>query len=149
MTTTEIKKKKYKIQALGCRTNQYEAQAFRDQLDALGYEQADETEEADVCIVNTCTVTESADSHSRHLVRSFIKESPNAKVMVTGCLAERDPKALTQISGVHAVVSNKDKEKLVNILLPDEEVPEFAIKRFEAHTRAFVKVQDGCNSFCT
>lgn len=149
MTSAESTKKKYKIQALGCRTNQYEAQAFRDQLDFLGYEPAKDGEEADVCIINTCTVTESADSNSRHMVRSFIKESPNARVMVTGCLAERDPQSLTQIKGVHAVVPNSDKEKLVNIMLPDDEVPEFAIKRFDAHTRAFVKVQDGCNSFCT
>lgn len=144
-----MKSKKYKIQALGCRTNQYEAQAFRDQLEALGYEAASEDEEADVCIVNTCTVTESADSSSRHMVRSLIKQSPLAKVMVTGCLAERDPQSLKSIVGVHNVVSNKDKEQLVNILLPDEEVPEFSITRFDAHTRAFVKVQDGCNSYCT
>jgi len=144
-----MERKKYKIQALGCRTNQYEAQAFRDQLEALGYEAAGDAEEADLCIVNTCTVTESADSNSRHLIRSLVKQSPKAKMMVTGCLAERDPESLKAISGVHQVVSNKDKEKLVNIMLPQEEVPEFSIKRFEAHTRAFVKVQDGCNSYCT
>lgn len=144
-----MERKKYKIQALGCRTNQYEAQAFRDQLEAMGYTAADEGEEADVCIVNTCTVTESADSHSRHLIRSLARESPNAKMMVTGCLAERDPESLKGLSVVHQVVSNQDKEKLINIMLPQEEVPEFAIKRFEAHTRAFVKVQDGCNSYCT
>lgn len=144
-----MERKKYKIQALGCRTNQYEAQAFRDQLEAMGYTPADEGEEADVCIVNTCTVTESADSNSRHLIRSLARESPNAKMMVTGCLAERDPESIKGLSVVHQVVSNKDKEKLINIMLPQEEVPEFAIKRFEAHTRAFVKVQDGCNSYCT
>lgn len=142
--------KTFKISALGCRTNQYEAQSFRDQLLALGYTQAADNEEADICIVNTCTVTESADSNSRHLVRSFIKHNPDAKVVVTGCLAEGNPESLVAIQGVHKVVSNKDKEKLVNILLPEEEhVPEFAIKNFEAHTRAFVKVQDGCNSYCT
>ncbi|MBS0634273.1 MAG: tRNA (N(6)-L-threonylcarbamoyladenosine(37)-C(2))-methylthiotransferase MtaB [Verrucomicrobia bacterium] len=144
------KTKKFTISALGCRTNQYEAQAFRDQLLALGYTQAEEGEEADVCIVNTCTVTESADSNSRHLVRSLIKQNPNAKMMVTGCLAENKPATLKAIGGVHEVVSNKDKEKLIQLMLPEEQnVPEFAIKQFDAHTRAFVKVQDGCNSFCT
>ncbi len=146
----EIKeKKKFTVAALGCRTNQYEAQAFRDQLEALGYTQAEGDEVADVCIVNTCTVTESADSHSRHLVRSLIKQNPDAKVVVTGCLAEGNPDSLINITGVSQVVSNKDKEKLVNIMLPEADVPEFAIKHFDAHTRAFVKVQDGCNSFCT
>ncbi len=145
----ETKKKKFAVSALGCRTNQYEAQAFRDQLLALGYTQAEGDEVADVCIVNTCTVTESADSHSRHLVRQLVKQNPDAKVFVTGCLAENNPQSLTQISGVSQVVSNKDKEKLVNILLPEEDVPEFSIKNFDSHTRAFVKVQDGCNSYCT
>ncbi len=141
--------KKFKIVALGCRTNQYEAQAFRDQLEALGHRPAEEDEKADIYVVNTCTVTESADASSRHQVRSFIRENPGAEVMVTGCLAERDPKSLESIEGVTKVVSNKDKEFLVAALFPDEEVPEFAIRQFEAHTRAFVKVQDGCNSFCT
>ncbi|MBS0655925.1 MAG: tRNA (N(6)-L-threonylcarbamoyladenosine(37)-C(2))-methylthiotransferase MtaB, partial [Verrucomicrobia bacterium] len=122
-------KKKYKVEALGCRTNQYEAQAFRDQLEALGYVAAEEGEEADICIANTCTVTESADSHSRHLVRQLIKQNPQAKVCVTGCFAERDPAALLQIRGVTDVVSNKDKERLVELVLPGEaEYPEFSIK---------------------
>lgn len=148
-TDTQKTKKTFTVSALGCRTNQYEAQAFRDQLIQLGYTQAADGETADVCIVNTCTVTESADSNSRHLVRSLIKHNPDAKMVVTGCLAEGNPNSLKSIDGVHQVVSNKDKEKLINILLPDEEVPEFAIKHFDSHTRAFVKVQDGCNSFCT
>ncbi len=143
------KKKTFTVQALGCRTNQYEAQAFRDQLLQLGYEQAEDGEAADVAIVNSCTVTESADAHSRHLVRALIKQNPGTKMFVTGCLAEGNPASLAQIEGVHTVVSNKDKEKLVNLMLPDAEVPEFSIKNFDAHTRAFVKVQDGCNSFCT
>jgi threonylcarbamoyladenosine tRNA methylthiotransferase MtaB len=149
MIQTTQKKKKYKVEALGCRTNQYEAQAFRDQLTGMGYEQASDGEEADLCIVNTCTVTESADSSSRHLIRQFAKQNPQAKVVVTGCLAERDPSSLINISGVAKVVSNKDKEQLLDDLFPAEDVPEFSIKRFDAHTRAFVKVQDGCNSFCT
>ncbi len=143
------KKKTYTVSALGCRTNQYEAQGFRDQLQQLGYTQAEEGEEADVLIVNTCTVTESADSNSRHLIRSLIKNNPKAKMYVTGCLAEGNPESVKAIKGVHEVVSNKDKEQLVQIMLPEEDVPEFAIKSFDAHTRAFVKVQDGCNSFCT
>ena len=134
---------------MGCRTNQYEAQAFRDQLEALGYAPAKEGEKATISIVNTCTVTESADSHSRRMVRDFIRKSPNEQVVVTGCFAEQDPDALLQISGVSKVVANRDKEMLIHELFPEEEAPEFRITQFEAHTRAFVKVQDGCNSFCT
>lgn len=142
-------KKKFKIVTLGCRTNQYESQAYHDQLEGMGYEQAVEGEAAEICIVNTCTVTENADSHSRHAIRQLVRENNGAKVVVTGCMAERQPDLIRGIEGVSNVVSNQDKENLVPLLFPDEDVPEFSIKNFDAHTRAFVKVQDGCNSFCT
>lgn len=141
--------KKFKVVTLGCRTNQYESQAYCDQLIAMGYESADNGEKADICIVNTCTVTESADSSSRHEIRHLAKQHPNAQIIVTGCSAERQPEAIMQMEGVTQVVGNKDKENLLHFLFPEEDVPEFSIKRFEAHTRSFVKIQDGCNSFCT
>lgn len=141
--------KRFKVVALGCRTNQYEAAAYISQLQKLGYQEAQEGEEAELCIVNTCTVTESADSSSRHQIRQLARAHPGAKLVVTGCLAERLPEEIAKIQDVDLVVSNKDKESLLSIALPDEELPEFAITHFPAHTRAFVKVQDGCNSFCT
>jgi len=144
-----MSRKKFKIVALGCRTNQYEGQAFKDQLEALGYSAAKPGEEADLCLVNTCTVTASADSSSRHEIRQLVKRNPKARVVVTGCYAERSPDAIREIDGIAKVVPNAQKESLVEELFPDEEVPEFSIKNFDAHTRAFVKVQDGCNSFCT
>ncbi len=144
-----MKKKRFRLATLGCRTNQYETQAYRDQLIQLGYEEAKEDEVADLCVVNTCTVTESADRSSRHQIRQLVRKNAGAQVVVTGCLAERRPDLVQQIGGVSAVVPNKEKEQLVASLFPEEEVPEFSIKHFEAHTRAFVKVQDGCNSFCT
>ncbi|MCH9704020.1 MAG: tRNA (N(6)-L-threonylcarbamoyladenosine(37)-C(2))-methylthiotransferase MtaB [Chlamydiae bacterium] len=137
--------KKFRVATLGCRTNQYESQAYRDQLKAMGYEEAVGDEKADLCIVNTCTVTKSADSSSRHQIRQLIRENEDARVVVTGCMADK-----VQIGGgISDVVLNKNKEKLMEQLFPDEQLPEFSIKHFEAHTRAFVKVQDGCNSFCT
>lgn len=141
--------KKFKVVTLGCRTNQYESQAYTDQLLTMGYLPAEEGEEADLCIVNTCTVTESADSSSRHQIRQLARQNPSAQLLVTGCLAEREPGDLLQIDGVSHVVSNKEKENLLARVFPHEELPEFAIKHFDAHTRAFIKVQDGCNSFCT
>lgn len=143
-------KKKFKIITLGCRTNQYESQAYHDQLLAMGHTQAHENEKADICIVNTCTVTESADSSSRHEIRRLARENLGSQLVITGCFAERQPDIVREIDGVTHLVSNKDKEKLLEIVFPDAtDLPEFSIKRFEAHTRAFVKVQDGCNSFCT
>lgn len=144
-----MEKKKFRLATLGCRTNQYEGQAYRDQLLALGYQEAEEAEGADLCIVNTCTVTESADLSSRYQIRKLIRENPRAQVVVTGCLAERRPDLIEKIGGVARVVPNLKKEGLIGELFPDLEVPEFAITHFEAHTRAFLKVQDGCNSFCT
>lgn len=141
--------KKFKIVTLGCRTNQYESQAYHDQLQAMGYSLAKEQENADICIVNTCTVTESADSSSRHEIRQLARQNPGTKLIVTGCFAERQPDAIRGIDGVTHVVPNKDKENLLAKVFPETELPEFSIKHFEAHTRAFVKVQDGCNSFCT
>lgn len=141
--------KRFKVVTLGCRTNQYESQGYQDQLVQLGFSQAKESESAEICIVNTCTVTESADSSSRHAIRQLAKDNPGAKIVVTGCFAEREPEKVGAIDGVSLVVANKDKEQLVNKLFPEEEIPEFSIRHFEAHTRAFVKVQDGCNSFCT
>lgn len=144
-----MEKKKFKVVTLGCRTNQYESQAYTDQLLALGLERAQEGDAAEICVVNTCTVTESADSSSRHQIRLLAKQNPGAKILVTGCLAERDPSSLLQIEGVSHVVANKEKESLLSRVFPEDSLPEFSIKNFESHTRAFVKVQDGCNSFCT
>ncbi len=143
------KKKTFRLATLGCRTNQYETQAYRDQLLALGYQEAAGDEAADICIVNTCTVTEGADSSSRHQIRQFSKQNPFAQVVVTGCLAERRPDLIQSIEGVTHVIGNQEKETLIEKLFPGEEIPEFKICHFEAHTRAFVKVQDGCNSYCT
>lgn len=143
------KKKSYQVVTLGCRTNQYESQAYIDQLEQMGYKPAKGGKEADVCIVNTCTVTESADASSRQKIRSLARENPNAKIVVTGCSAERDKEAIEALDGVAAVVPNGEKEQLLARLFPEEEIPEFNIRRFDAHTRAFIKVQDGCNSYCT
>lgn len=137
--------KKFKVATLGCRTNQYESQAYADQLRSLGFAEAKEGESADLCIVNTCSVTESADRSSRHQIRQLARENPGAKLVVTGCFAE----GLSKLAEVDIVVPNKDKESLLSFVFPDREMPEFSIQNFAAHTRAFVKVQDGCNSFCT
>ena len=142
--------KRFKVVTLGCRTNQYESQAYTDQLRQLGYVAAEEGEEADLCVVNTCTVTESADSSSRHQIRSLLRSHPDAKIAVTGCMAESAPEALRAIDPRIQIISNMKKDQLISEIFPEEEfLPEFNIQAFDAHTRAFVKVQDGCDSYCT
>jgi threonylcarbamoyladenosine tRNA methylthiotransferase MtaB len=144
-----IKKKLFDICVLGCRVNQYEIQAMTTQLESLGYTRAQEGEVADLCIVNTCAVTEHAESSSRHAIRSLMAKHKGAKVVVTGCLAERVPTLAREIPGIEAVIGNSSKESLVDTLFPENSVGPFSISRFDGHTRAFVKVQDGCNSFCS
>lgn len=141
--------RRYRVVTLGCRTNQYESQAYKDQLEAVGYNEAKGSEQADLCIVNSCTVTESADRRSRQEIRHLLRDNPTTRLVVTGCMADSAKDLVAAMPGVSLVVPNAEKESLVEQLLPEEEVPEFAIERFEAHTRAFVKVQDGCNSFCS
>ncbi len=141
--------KKYKVVTLGCRTNQYESEAFATQLRKEGYVEAGEGEKADLCIVNTCTVTDSADKRSLYQIRKVSRDFSPERLVVTGCLAERSKKELKKLPEVTNVISNKDKEKLLPLTFPKEKWPEFRIERFEAHTRAFVKIQDGCNSYCS
>ena len=144
-----MKTKKYFIATLGCRTNQYESAAFTDMLNKMGWERAGKGE-ADLCIINTCTVTASADQKSIYEIKKIIREQPLARIAVTGCMAEKKQAFLEGIDPRVIVVPNKDKEKLIEKLFPDEEnLPEFSIENFQAHTRAFVKVQDGCNSYCS
>lgn len=139
----------FKIATLGCRTNQYESQAYRDQLIKMGWSEADDNQPADLCIVNTCTVTESADISSRQQIKQLAKKNPEAKIYVTGCAAEKNPQSLKTLPQVEEVVPNLKKESLIPMIFQDQDVPEFKIERFEAHTRAFIKVQDGCNSYCS
>ena len=141
--------KKFRIVTLGCRTNQYESQLFSDQLRRMGYVQVREDEEADLCIANTCSVTDQADAASRHQIRNLLRRHSKARFIVTGCMAESAPDALRSIDQRIEIVPNQDKEKLVDLLFPFEPNSGSGIERFDGHTRAFVKVQDGCNSFCT
>ena len=142
--------KTFKVITLGCRVNQYEAQAYRDQLLSIGCIPADNDQEADICIVNTCTVTSSAASKSRYQIRHIIRQNPNAEVYITGCLSDDDPEGIRSIEGVTGVISNSEKEHLLSTVFPDDiKLPEFAIKNFAGRTRAFIKIQDGCNSFCS
>lgn len=142
--------KRFTVATLGCRTNQYESQVYTDQLRQMGYTLALEGEEADLCIVNTCTVTESADKSSKYEIRSLLRAHPRARLAVTGCMADSASEQLRAMDPRVEIIPNAKKEELVAQLFPEEEqYPEFHIQAFDKHTRAFVKVQDGCDSYCT
>ena len=133
---------------LGCKVNQYETQYVKETLEINGYREADDGEAADLCVVNTCTVTMEGDAKSRTAVRRLHQRNPGAQIVVMGCYATRDPKAVAKLPGVVRVIT--DKAKLAEELR-DLGVTIFpaGITRFDDHQRAFVKVQDGCLLNCT
>lgn len=141
-------KKTFRLVTLGCRTNQYESEAYRSQLQNGGFSEAVEGESAALCVVNTCTVTASADGSSRREIRKLVRENPGAKVVVTGCLVDNSRSLDKEIEGI-TLVPNSRKEQLLEEIFPEEYFSDFSLHQFGGHTRAFVKVQDGCNSFCS
>jgi len=126
---------KIKFITLGCKVNQYDTQSIRERFFEKGHKEIYNGLPADICLINTCTVTAAADSKSRSAIRSCVRENPRAKIIVTGCIVEKDAAGLAGIKGVNFIVSKK--------FFPS------GISNFCAHTRAFLKIQDGCNNFCS
>jgi threonylcarbamoyladenosine tRNA methylthiotransferase MtaB len=137
-----------RLVTLGCKVNQYETQHVKEALESSGYREAIEGEFADLCVVNTCTVTMEGDAKSRQLIRRLHQENPQARIVVMGCYATRDPDAVGRLPGVTQVIA--DKTRLADELRPlgVRHMPA-GIRRFDGHQRAFVKVQDGCLLNCT
>lgn len=137
-----------RLVTLGCKVNQYETQYAKEALEQSGYREAGEGEPADLCVVNTCTVTREGDAKSRQLIRRLHHEQPAADILVMGCYATRDPDAVGRLPGVTRVIP--DKQRLLEELKPwgVTHLPR-GIRRFDGHQRAFVKVQDGCLLCCT
>ena len=141
----------YKIFHLGCKVNLYECQCFKSQLDSLGYFDAGNDHTPSLCIVNTCSVTKQADLRSLHKIRTIIRMYPKSKIFVTGCLVSTASEQLESLSCNLVAVPNGDKEDIVKMIDGgiSKEIPEFCVRKFSCNTRAFVKIQDGCNSFCS
>jgi len=133
---------------LGCKVNQYETEYLREGLLRLGYREAEEGEPADLCVVNTCTVTGEADLKSRKLIRRLARQNPHARIIVMGCYATRAADEVAALPGVVEVLV--DKRKLPDLLarLGLVDVPT-GISSFGRRHRAYVKVQDGCRMNCT
>lgn len=155
---------KVSITTLGCRVNSYESDAMAGLLRAAGYEIVPDDTPADICIVNTCTVTNIADRKSRQMISRCRKLNPEAKIVVTGCWSQRNPEAAADLEGVAAVLGSSEKNRIAEVcgdilasqsqlrLVEDvmhkksfEELSASA----EGRTRAYLKIQDGCNRFCT
>lgn len=147
------------LDAIGCRLNQSEVETIARQLLAAGHEIVTYPEKADKVIINTCTVTREAARDSRSRTRRCHRKNPSAEVILTGCYATIAPEELAQVEGAGRIVANKDKDRIiqlvdpnipVNILVYDREpvLRDFLTLNM-GNTRAFVKVQDGCDNRCT
>ncbi len=150
---------------LGCKVNQYESESMAEQLMKNGYTIVNHNEKADVFIVNSCTVTASGDQKTRQAVRRFKKNNPDACVVLTGCMPQAYPEKAKELYQADIVMGNKNndtlinslneffakKERLVNIELHQtgDAFRGNLISDFQNRTRAFLKIQDGCNRFCT
>lgn len=142
------------LHTLGCKVNQYETQKISEELAARGFTIHRFSDIADVYIINTCTVTQAADSKSRQIIRSAISRNPKAYIIVTGCYAETSAEAIESIEGVTHIFRNSDKPKIaeaVKSLFPQNNLQNTHGKTAAApaRTRALIKIQDGCNQFCS
>jgi threonylcarbamoyladenosine tRNA methylthiotransferase MtaB len=137
-----------RLVTLGCKVNQYETQLVREALLQSGYREAGDGEAADLCVVNTCTVTNTGDSKSRQVIRQLSRQNPAGKTIVMGCYATRDPETVAKLPNVIEVIS--DKRELPDVLarFGVSSLPA-GITDFEGRQRAFIKIQDGCILKCS
>ncbi len=158
--------KKFYIETLGCKVNQYESDGIALELKNQGWEKGSISDGADVFIVNTCAVTSKAGMQSRQAIRKIIRENPDAKVLVTGCHAQTDPDQIKSIEHVDQIICHKDKTQIAGriteicnekITFPFKKIKHDGDDLFSSFkhtvkgkmTRAYLKIQDGCNAFCS
>lgn len=156
----------FRITTLGCKVNQYESDAIAQRLKDLGCVPASAEDPADLCIINTCAVTQKASMQSRQAVRQFIRSNPQAQIVVTGCYAQTGPDELKKIDGVHHIIGHGDKHNIPDIVLSQEKglpspslirsnilhehhFKQIPVTAFGNRTRPLLKIQDGCDTFCT
>ena len=154
---------KYYIYTLGCKVNTYESAIMEEQLKLSGYISVTKEEIADIYIINTCTVTNTASNKSMKMIRQAVRKNSNAIIIVVGCLSQVESEMISNIDGVSIVLGNKNKSNIVNYIekfktnkkqiidiynLEDTEFECMKLNNFNK-TRAFIKIQDGCNNFCS
>lgn len=150
---------------LGCKVNQYESQALSEQLKKRGHEIVSTCEKADACVINSCTVTKMSDNKSKKAARHLKNKNPDSIVALIGCFPQAFPNEVEQIDEVDIVIGNKDKNRVIELLEEcfenrkkvsavidhpkTAEIEDMSISSFDERTRAFLKIQDGCNRFCS
>jgi threonylcarbamoyladenosine tRNA methylthiotransferase MtaB len=144
----------YQIQFLGCKANQSDALSYAGILQRAGWRQASGSESPRLFVIQTCTVTMSADAQARQLVRRLKREHPQASILMTGCYAERAQTDLSQMPGVDYVIGNLDPRKLELVSEiagqpVNEAFPDFALPAATPRSRPYIKIQDGCDARCS
>lgn len=155
---------KIAIHTLGCKVNSYESEAMIELFKQEGYEEVSFKELADVYVINTCTVTNTGDSKSRQMIRKAIRKNPEAVICVVGCYSQIAPDDIKNIDGVSVVLGTQFRNEIVDLVKQFQQDQKqivkvkdvMRLKTFEdlnidhfSNTRAFLKIQDGCNNFCT
>jgi threonylcarbamoyladenosine tRNA methylthiotransferase MtaB len=151
--------KRVAISTLGCKTNQFESAAMVEQLQAAGYLVVPFSEQSDIYIINSCTVTARTDAETRRLIRRARRLNPDSRIIATGCYAQVAPGELEKMPELDCVLGNQEKQYISALLESDERsVSDIAavsraeplkLTSFAEHTRAFLQIQNGCNSFCS
>lgn len=164
-------KKRVAFYTLGCKVNQYETESLKNKLIKLGYDEVPFEESADFYVVNSCTVTSVADRKTRNILRRAKKANEESKVIVTGCYAQTNAKELLEIEEVDYVVGNRNKTGVIDLIenlerkpashvvfnteveagdiFKENEYREMEFSTFREMSRAYIKIQDGCNNFCS
>jgi len=141
-----------KFFTLGCKVNQYDTQSIRERFVNAGFKEIDNGTKADTYVINTCTVTSIADRKSRYFIHYAYRQNPKARIIVTGCYTALDSDEIAKIPGVTHIIKNQDKDRILELLNEHNELSEqneIGISNFSGHTRVFLKIQDGCNNFCS
>lgn len=153
----------FNIITLGCKVNQYESEAVEEIFEARGYKKKEEN--ADIYVINTCTVTNMSDRKSRQMISRARRDNPEAVIAVMGCYSQVKPEEVSQIEGVDIVLGSRNKEEVVDLcedvlqnkgaidkvlsLSETKTIEDLEISNQEAMTRAYMKIQDGCNMYCS
>ena len=151
--------KRVAIATLGCKTNQFESAAISEQFKNAGYTIVPITEPADIYVINSCTVTAKTDSETRRIIRRVRRLNPDARIIATGCYAQVSPDELAQMPEVDVVLGNMEKLDASLLLNAEKDQvsdsaehsgsSQLKLSSFAEHTRAFLQIQNGCNSFCS
>ncbi len=136
------------IETLGCKLNQADSDSIARQFLSAGFRVSDNTANADIYVLNTCTVTHVADRKTRHLLRMMRRSNPNAVIVATGCYAQRAPRDLEQMPEVDLVVGNSEKSHLLELLGVEHYDKQRDLVHLPSQTRAMVKIQEGCSQVC-